>query len=380
MSGGRKRIEAAFSADGARELPAVICYESVFLRDHWSQFTRHPWWFLHMTDAERQLAWTGDLVDALGQDWLQMFPWTSLEDQEHITIEALPEGVFRIDRRTGQREPLHPPRPGGWTAERVESVRPEHPATTPAEIAAAIPGSNELTADRRAAQDRDRIAAALIARFGQDLWPYRHVSGPLWKTYDLWGFEGMMTMIGSRPELVQFACEQCLAVALRNVREAAAHAAAGIWIEDCFTDLISPEAFATLNVPYLRRLIAEIRSAGMTSIYYFCGDPAGKWDLILSLGMDALALEEGKKSFRNDIDDIVDRVGGRCVVLGNLDAVGVLQDGDEDFLRNAIGRQVAAARRNDSRFILSLGSPPTAETPVERVRLYCDLAHEMGAA
>ena len=130
----------------------------------------------------------------------------------------------------------------------------------------------------------------------------------------------------------------------------------------------------------LRRLIEEIRSAGMKSVYYFCGDPAGKWDLLLSLGMDAIGLEEGKKDFRNDIEDIVERVAGRCVVLGNLDAIGVLQNGDEKSLREAIGRQVAAARRNRSRFIMSLGSPPTPETPVERVRRYCDLARELGAA
>lgn len=98
------------------------------------------------------------------------------------------------------------------------------------------------------------------------------------------------------------------------------------------------------------------------------------------MGMDALGMEESKKNFRTEIEDIVDQVRGRCVVLGNLDAVGVLQNGSEERLRAEIGRQVAAARRNDSRFILSLGSPVTPETPVERVRLYCDLAHELGAA
>lgn len=377
---GRERMEAAFSADGARELPAVICYESVFLRDHWSQFTTCPWWYLHMSDAERQLLWTRDLVGALGQDWLQMFPWASLADQEHITVEASSEGVFRIDRRTGRREAMLPPRPGGWTAESVESVRPAHLAESPEEIEAAIPRAGGVDSDPQAAADRWKVAAALIAEFGANLWPYRHVSGPLWKTYDLWGFEGMMTMIATRPDLVRVACERYLAAALREVQEATDHGAAGIWIEDCLTDMISPEAFAELNLPFLRRLVAAIRSAGMKSLYYFCGDPAGKWDLILSLGADALGFEEGKKGFRNDIDEIVEQVRGRCVVLGNLDSIGVLQDGDERCLREGIGRQVAAARRNGSRFVLSLGSPPTAATPLERVRLYCDLAHEMGAS
>ena len=62
---GRERIETAFSDQGARILPAVICYESVFLRDHWAQLTRHPWWYLHVSDTERQVAWTRDLVAAV---------------------------------------------------------------------------------------------------------------------------------------------------------------------------------------------------------------------------------------------------------------------------------------------------------------------------
>ncbi|HSW46920.1 MAG TPA: uroporphyrinogen decarboxylase family protein [Phycisphaerae bacterium] len=375
---GRERIEAVFSGDGVRDLPVVICYESVFLRDHWSRFTRHPWWYLHMPDAERQVAWTRDLAKAVGQDWLQMFPWTSLEDQEHVTVDVRPDGVFRIDRRTGERKHLNPPCTSGWTAGHAATVLHEHQPESPEQIDALITPATGNNGDPQAIEERRKVAAALIEEFGHDLWPYRHVSGPLWKTYDLWGFEGMMTHVATRPDLVQHACERYLEVALRNVREAAEHGAAGIWIEDCLTDMISPEAFASLNVPFLRRLIDEIRSAGMKSIYYFGGNPAGKWDLIRSLGMDALALEEGKKNFRNEIEEIVEQAQGRFVVVGNLDAVGVLENGSEEELRAAIRHQIAAGRRNGSRFIVSLGSPVTPETPVERVRLYCDMAHELG--
>ena len=79
-----------------------------------------------------------------------------------------------------------------------------------------------------------------------------------------------------------------------------------------------------------------------------------------------------------DIEDVVAQVRGRCIVRGNLDAVGVLQTGTEEELRAEISRQIATGRRNGSRFVASLGSPVTPGTPVERVRLYCDLAHELG--
>ena len=73
-------------------------------------------------------------------------------------------------------------------------------------------------------------------------------------------------------------------------------------------------------------------------------------------------------------------VQGRCALLGNLDAMGVLERATEDELRDEIRRQLSAGRRNGARFIMSLGSPVTPGTSVRRVRLYCDLVRELGNA
>lgn len=143
------------------------------------------------------------------------------------------------------------------------------------------------------------------------------------------------------------------------------------------TDMVGPPAFAALNVAHLRPLVEAIRAAGLKSIYYFCGDPTGKWEMLLDVGADALSLEESKKGWAIDVEDVVERVQGRCAVLGNLDAIGVLQDGSEAALRAEIARQIAAGRRNGSRFLMSLGSPVTPGTPVVRVRRYCELVREL---
>jgi hypothetical protein len=73
---------------------------------------------------------------------------------------------------------------------------------------------------------------------------------------------------------------------------------------------------------------------------------------------------------------IVDTVQGRCVVFGNVDAIGVLQDGPADLVRAEVDRQMKAGRNNGNRFVLSTGSPITPATPVERVRLFTDVARE----
>jgi len=374
---GREKIEAAFSLGGSRQTAAVICYEGILIRDHAEQITRCPWWYQFETDLEHQLAWRRDVIAATGQDWF-VLPWGhSAEERENVSLEVSSGVVTRVDRRTGRRERIDPPRVAGWAPERgVHSHHPQAPAQTPKEIDAVLPPPDESAS--LVPEGCGELAARLLAEFG-GLFPINHVGAPLWRCYGLWGFEGMMTMAGEKPELVEHACRRFLDHGRRQVRASAELGAAGIWIEDCLCDMISPAAFDRLAAPFLRELTDEIRAAGMKSIYYFCGNPNDRWDQILGVGADALSLEESKKGFLIDIDEVVERADGQCVVLGNLDAMVLLESGTDKELRAEIARQIEAGRRNGDRFVMGLGSPVTPETTIGRVRRYCDLVHELGA-
>jgi len=376
---GRQKIEAALSQTGTPEIPAVICYEGISNRDHWDQLTSCPWWYIHDPDIDHQMEWRRDYITKTGQDWFYLPLFYSREERENLSIEVGPDGVFLADRRTAERNRLEKPTVGGWPPSgEVASYRPARPADSPEEIDAAVPLPPDSEITSLTSDGRADLAWRMLEEFGERLYPIQHAIGPLWGCYDLWGFEGMMTMVASRPDLVEYACRRILARQVQVVRRVAAAGAAGIWIEECMTDMVSPAAFARLNVPFLRELVQEIRTGGMKSIYYYCGNPWDRWDLFLDVGADALAFEEGKKGFRIDIEEVVERVSGRCTVLGNLDAVAFLGAASEKELRREIARQIAAGRRNASRFIMSIGSPVTPATPVERVRLYCDIVHELG--
>ncbi len=370
---GREKIEAAFSKEGTVEIAAVIPYENIYVRDHWRELTRCPWWYRESPAIEHQMLWRREAIRKTGQDWFSLPAGHSWDDRRSISIEARSDGVYRFDRRTGRTEQLHQPPIGGEVY-----YPPLHPAETPREIESFFHDASVFDAEAAVTNGRADLAARLLEEFGSDLCPVRNMGSPLWNCYGLWGFEGMMVMIATRPDLVRYACQRFLSLGIRTVREAAALGVEGIWIEDCLMDLISPEAYESLNMPSLRQLVEEVRVSGLRSIYYFCGNPSGKWDLILSVGADAIALEESKKNFTIDIEDVADKVQGHCTVMGNLDAVGILQDGTEERLKTEISRQIAAGRRNSGRFIMSLGSPVTPETPVGKVRLYCDLVHELG--
>lgn len=378
---GREKIEAAFSREGTPEIPAVICYEDIYIRDHWEELTDCPWWYQQSPLIEEQLKWRRDVIARTGQDWFRLPVCASREERESAFIHEQGNEVFLIDKRTGGKRRLTRPRVGGWgPSSQVQSVHADHLPETFEEIEALVPAPGPFDAKQLLHAGRGDLAAALLAEFGEQLCPLWHTEAPLWATYGLWGFEGLMLMVAERPDLVAHACERYLARSVHSVRQAAALGAACIWIEDCLTDMLSPKSFETLNVRFLRPLVDEIRALGMKSIWYFCGDPAGKWEYLLSLGADALSLEEGKKGFVIDIDEVVGRVNGCCTVLGNLDAIAVLEQGTDEQLRDEIAKQIAAGRRNGSRFIMSLGSPVTPGTPVERVRLYCEMVRELGGS
>ncbi len=70
---GKEKIEAAFSEEGTAEIPAVICYERIFFRDHWDQLRDGPWWHYESPVLEQQLQWHRKVAQQIGQDWIRLY-------------------------------------------------------------------------------------------------------------------------------------------------------------------------------------------------------------------------------------------------------------------------------------------------------------------
>ncbi len=378
MPTGRQKIEAAFSKSGSSEFAAIDFWEYVFVRDHWEQLTDLPWYHQFSPDLETQLAWRREVFACTRQDFVHLEPFYSRHERENLLLDVQPNGVFLLDRASGQSRKLEPPVPGGWSRTgQVESVTTPSLPTTPDELDAAV-RLLPTGQDRGLAEDgRADLARALVKEHGLHRFPVAYADAPLWYLYELWGFEGMMLMIGEQPDLVKRACPHCTARALDDIRQAAILGASGVLIWECFSDMISLDAYESFSVPCMRRVVEECRSLGLRSIYGFSGNPAGKLEAICSIGADALAFEESKKGFVVDIHELAAFIDGRCTLFGNLDSINVLQDGSEADLRGAIAEQIAAGRRNRNRFVVSPGSPVTPATPAERVGLFCDLVHEL---
>jgi hypothetical protein len=380
---GRERLLAAFGPQGTRTPGAVICYEGIFVRDHATAVSPKPWWYRQSPNLEHQLAWyEGYLAQPLS-DWYQVLACAPRAERERQAIEEGPDGVFLQDLNSGFRQRLEPPSVAGQEqyeqsySQGLDASKPLFPDSAGA-IEAAIPQPS--TGGTRLAEGERDLADLLREGPAAGLLPMTQVATPLWHCLSRWNTEDTLMRCLTDPDLVLAACDRLVPAIASGVRRAAALGAEAVWIEECLTDLISPALFARLNAPYVREVTRAIREAGMKSVYYYCGNPMDRLDQLLECGADALSFEESKKTFRIEIAEVAARVNGRCVLLGNLDSIAILQDGSESQLRREIARQLEAGQRNGGRFIMSLGSPVTPATPLERVRLYHRLATNAGPA
>ena len=99
---GREKMEAALGPAGTADTPVVICYEGIYTRDHWEQITERPWWHVFAPEIERQVGWRAEVIERTGQDWFVLPRGPSARERESVRVEERPEGVFRIDLRTGE--------------------------------------------------------------------------------------------------------------------------------------------------------------------------------------------------------------------------------------------------------------------------------------
>jgi len=49
---GREKIEATFSPQAPPAVSAIICYEGIYIRDHWHQVASSPWRHREEPDIE----------------------------------------------------------------------------------------------------------------------------------------------------------------------------------------------------------------------------------------------------------------------------------------------------------------------------------------
>jgi uroporphyrinogen-III decarboxylase len=99
-------------------------------------------------------------------------------------------------------------------------------------------------------------------------------------------------------------------------------------------------------------------------------------DRIIQLDVAAVAVEESKKSFRIEIEHVVDRAAGKVTVFGNIDAVRFGLDGGLGEMAAEVRRQARIGARARG-FVVSTGSPFPLDTNPRLIDTLITTAHSL---
>ena len=101
---GREKILGAFTPESAPEIGVVASYEGIFIRVHYAELTRMPWW-----DSTKAPSLAKDFFDASGLEWISVAACASRDERTRQRHERRADGIWLIDPESGKETQLHEP-------------------------------------------------------------------------------------------------------------------------------------------------------------------------------------------------------------------------------------------------------------------------------
>jgi uroporphyrinogen-III decarboxylase len=354
--------------------PVVACYLGIFLRDHWDQITSRPWWSPYSPDIKDRLEVDRDLLRELDLDWIQCSLCRSRPWREGHRLRSAGSRAFLVNTQDGTEEELVRPPIGG----RHIRMLPGSIIQNPLQVEDAIPVKD---ASELRHEGRMDYVELLRKGPGSDRFLVAALGTPYWRALSqFFGFRMMLLNLRRNPGLVERVLDRIVEEQVELIKAYAWAGVDGIWLEECLSSAaeISPADFKRFVCRYNRQLVDQMHGEGIRCIYYPCGDVLDRIEPIIETGADCISLEESKKDFEIDISRVDEEVSGRTCIFGNLSAIGILARGTTRELRAAIRRQIEVGRRH-GRFVMSLGSPVTPGTSIDRVKEYVRISREESA-
>jgi uroporphyrinogen decarboxylase len=136
---------------------------------------------------------------------------------------------------------------------------------------------------------------------------------------------------------------------------------------DSWAGILAPSDFEACALPYVKRIIADLKPTGLP-IIYFANNGATLLEYSAASGADVIGLD-----WRINIGDAIRRVGNKAV-QGNLDPLALLLPADR--LRVRIKNLLDDAQAAKGH-IFNLGHGIHQFTPPEQARIAVDAVHEL---
>ena len=182
--------------------------------------------------------------------------------------------------------------------------------------------------------------------------------GPFSLAGRLCGVTEAMIMCYEEPETVHLLLEKAVEF---NKKYCLAYKSAGVngvVIAEPLAGMLSPSLAQEFSCAYVKRIVQEVQDQDFIVIYHNCGNSTIQMiDSILGTGAAAY-------HFGNAINmsEMLPKIPGDVLVMGNLDPAGQLRDGTPETVRSAAGELLKECSRYKN-FVISTGCdiPPSAK-------------------
>jgi uroporphyrinogen-III decarboxylase len=313
-------------------------------------------------------------------DWMEIGQGASRSWAERTEIVDEDGVLYYEDKVTGERRSMHDsPLPQGSMEHAAEHDSTRDLWDTSGQIS-----SKEQVDVRLPLPDPQALLARgdfdlpkqVVADYGDRFFVTTILDTPFSDAYDLLGFQGLMLIQHDRPKLFHYLLGRKL-ICTQKVMEAWAEVGIhGVYVEEVFTgaDIISPPAYEEFVFAYNQPYFQHMSGLGLLPIHYVCGDVIPRLERIAQYSIAAVGVEESKKKFVIELEEVVRKVAGRVAVLGNIDAVRYGQNVSLEDMAVEANRQLRIGQ--DARgFLLSTGSPFPLDTNPRLIDTMIATAH-----
>jgi MtaA/CmuA family methyltransferase len=204
-------------------------------------------------------------------------------------------------------------------------------------------------------------------RVGKDKMIEGWVEGPIAEGADLRGINTLMLDFFDDPAFVRDLFAFVIEMELRFAREQLQAGADVIGVGDAAASLVGPDIYNELVWPYEKKLVDGIHALGGKVRLHICGNTRRILEGMGKLGCDIVDLDS-----MAPIADARQKMGPKMILLGNLNPVAVLRNGDPAGVTAAIAE---CHRQAGAPFIVGAGCEVPRDTPPENLHALCAYAH-----
>jgi MtaA/CmuA family methyltransferase len=204
-------------------------------------------------------------------------------------------------------------------------------------------------------------------RVGKDKMVEGWIEGPIAEGADLRGINTLMLDFFDDPAFVRDLFAFVVELELRFAHEQLKVGADVIGVGDAAASLVGPEIYNEFVWPYEKQLVDGVHALGGKVRLHICGNTRRILEGMGKLGCEIVDLDS-----MAPLSEARQQMGPQMVLLGNLNPVTVLRNGDPAGVTAAIAE---CHRQAGARFIVGAGCEVTRDTPPENLRALCAYAH-----